>query len=95
MHSFVILQKLLAFEEFLKLSTQRSTAFRLIFERISQHNDVTLSNFCSKHPVAQVCQKLFLLVNIVLKNYCKVKNNKILSLNREKTAIKKIENLPH
>lgn len=78
MYSFVILQKLLGNETFLKLKNQRATACKIILKKILDYN-ITTDSSCSQHSSTDLWNKIvFITVNIVLNNYCKVTNNNAL-----------------
>lgn len=78
MYSFIILTKLLTDDAFLKVNNQRITACRQIINKIKRE-DVFFQNenvMCSQHPLNQTLNKIvFISVNIVLNNFCKLKTN--------------------
>lgn len=94
MYGFVILQKLLRNESFLSLNNQRATACGIIWKKIFDYDIIPNSN-CSQHSSTELWNKIvFITVNIVLNNYCKVTNNNALdSVNKAREASKRKKNL--
>lgn len=85
-YSFVILKKLLAIENFLNEKNQRSIACTIIWQKILNY-DIIPDSDCEIHPTYQLWQKIiFVTVNIILNNYCKVTNNNAAECVKVKAA---------
>lgn len=90
MNSFAILRRLLEEEDFLKLENQRLVASKLILDHVQSVDDFMLENSCPVHSTIELWRKIIcIVVNIILNNYCKLKNNAVTSSILEKKSNKR------
>lgn len=94
-YSYIALQKLLATSSFLKQLNQRAVAAAIIWKIITG-NDIICESPCPQHTVSEVCKKIvWATVNIVLNNFCKMKNDETSVQSLKSAKNRKLQTLCH